>query len=70
MSTMLEAVYEDGLLRLAGPLPLPNHARVTVTVQTLPTEAEPLAWLKLSETALVKTWEDPADDAFNSLLQK
>jgi len=70
MSTTLEAIYEDGLLRLASPLPLPNHARVTVTVQTLPTDAERQAWLKLSETALVKTWENPADDVFNALLQK
>lgn len=34
MSMTLEAVYEDGALRLARPLPLPNHAQVTVTVET------------------------------------
>lgn len=34
MSMTLEAVYEDGALRLARPLPLPNHAQVTVTIET------------------------------------
>ena len=69
MSTTLEAIYEDGLLRLANPLPLPNHARVTVTVQTQETDAERQAWLKLSEASLTKTWESSADDVFNALLQ-
>jgi predicted DNA-binding antitoxin AbrB/MazE fold protein len=70
MSTTLEAVYEDGLLRLAKPLPLPNHARVTVTVQTQEIDAERQAWLKLSEASLTKTWDNSADDVFNALLQK
>lgn len=70
MSTTLEAVYEDGLLRLASPLPLPNHARVTVTVETLEEDAARQAWLKMSEAVLAKTWDNPADDVFNALLQK
>ena len=70
MSTTLEAVYEDGLLRLASPLPLPNHARVTVTAQTPEEDAERQAWLKVSEAALAKTWDNPADDVLNALLKK
>jgi predicted DNA-binding antitoxin AbrB/MazE fold protein len=72
MSKTLEAIYEDGLLRLANPLPLPNHARVTVTlmVQTQETDTERKARLKISEAALTKTWDNPADDVFNALLQK
>jgi len=70
MSTTLEAVYEDGLLRLANPLPLPNHARVTVTVQTQETDTERQAWLKASEVALTQTWDNSADDVFNALLPK
>ena len=70
MSTTLEAVYEDGLLRLASPLPLPNHARVTVTVQTADEDSERQAWLKESEVTLTKTWDNPADDVFNALLKK
>lgn len=70
MSTTIEAIYEDGLLRLANPLPLPNHARVTVTVQTQETDTERHEWLKISEVALTKTWDNPAADIFNALLQK
>lgn len=72
MSTTIEAIYEDGLLLLANPLPLPNHARVTVTVtvQTQETATERQAWRKISEVALTKTWDNPADDVFNALLQK
>jgi predicted DNA-binding antitoxin AbrB/MazE fold protein len=70
MSTTLEAVYEDGLLRLANPLPLPNHARVIVTVQTQETDTERQAWLKASEVALTQTWDNSADDVFNALLPK
>ncbi|GDY20181.1 hypothetical protein LBMAG56_15260 [Verrucomicrobiota bacterium] len=68
MSTTLEAIYEDGLLRLARPLPLPSHARVTVTVQTIEDDEERQHWLTASEAALRKTWDNPADDVFNELL--
>jgi predicted DNA-binding antitoxin AbrB/MazE fold protein len=60
MSTTLEAVYEDGLLRLSAPLPLPNHARVTVTVQANETDEERRAWRQVSEAALTKTWDNSA----------
>ena len=70
MSTTLEAVYENGLLRLARPLPLAEHSRVTVTVQTAEDDAERLLWLKASEETLRKTWDNQADDVFNELLQK
>ena len=70
MSTTLEAVYEDGMLRLAQPLPLANRSRVTVTVQATATDEEREAWLKVSEAALTKTWDNQADDVFNALLEK
>jgi hypothetical protein len=66
----LETIYEDGALRLAKPLPLPSHARVTVTAQTMDDEGERLAGLKLSEAALAKTLGHPANDVFNALLKK
>jgi len=34
MTHTVEAVYEKGILKLAAPLPLPENARVQVTVQT------------------------------------
>jgi predicted DNA-binding antitoxin AbrB/MazE fold protein len=33
MSITVEAVYENGVLKLAKPLPLQDHERVQVTVQ-------------------------------------
>ena len=55
MSTTLEAIYEDGLLRLARPLPLPSQSRVTVTVETPAEDTERQHWLAASEEALRKT---------------
>lgn len=70
MSTTLEAIYEDGLLRLAQPLPLPSQSRVTVTVESHDEDPERQHWLAVSEAALLKTWDNPADDVFNELLAK
>lgn len=73
MITTVEAVYENGTLRLPGVLPLPDHARVLVTIQSGPApvpDGERAAWLKLSEEALRKTWDNPGDEVFNALLQK
>jgi predicted DNA-binding antitoxin AbrB/MazE fold protein len=34
MTLTVEATYENGVLKLAQPLPLKEHARVQVTLQT------------------------------------
>lgn len=68
MSTTVEATYEDGKLVRAEPLPLPEKSHVRVTIETPDLERE--MWLKLSEEALTKVWDNPADDVFNELLQK
>jgi len=34
VSLTIEAIYEKGVLKLARPLPLPEHVRVQVTVET------------------------------------
>jgi predicted DNA-binding antitoxin AbrB/MazE fold protein len=73
MTTTLEAVYEKGVLRLPTPLPLPEQAHVLVTIQThgeTGEDAERTAWLRLSETTLTRTWDNPEDDVFNELLAK
>lgn len=33
MTITVEATYEDGILKLAAPLPLKEHERVTVTIR-------------------------------------
>jgi predicted DNA-binding antitoxin AbrB/MazE fold protein len=69
MTQTLEAVYEGGVLKLPRPLPLPEKARVFITVESVaPAEdRERAAWLKLSEDALTGVWDNEADDVFNEL---
>ncbi len=72
MSATVEAIYENGALKLPGPLPLQENARVIVTIQ-LPEandSAERKAWLQASEETLKKTWNNAADDVFNELLDR
>jgi predicted DNA-binding antitoxin AbrB/MazE fold protein len=72
MTATVEAIYESGVLKLPRPLPLADKARVLVTIHTNEPsqDNERAAWLKLSEEALTKTWDNPDDDVFNELLQK
>jgi predicted DNA-binding antitoxin AbrB/MazE fold protein len=68
MTTAVEAIYEDGLLR---PLqPLPKHTRVRVSVETFENDTERMAWLAQSERRLREAWENDADDVFNELLTR
>ena len=71
MTTTVKAVYENGMLRLPGPLPLPEKAQVMVTIQSdaATTDGERAAWLKVSEDALTETWGSSDDEVFNDLLQ-
>lgn len=66
MSTVIEAVYEGGCLRLAGPLPLREHTRVSVSIEPLSPERD--EWLAQSERSLRQAWDDDADDVYNALL--
>jgi predicted DNA-binding antitoxin AbrB/MazE fold protein len=68
MTTTVDAIYEQGKLILPQPLSLPEKTRVRVTIESGDTERE--NWLKLSETALLKTWSNAAADVFNELLKK
>ena len=67
MTTTVEAIYEQGKLRLTQPLALPENAHVRVTIEC---DTEQEAWMKLSEASLLKTWDNDADDVFNELLAK
>lgn len=73
MTTTVDAIYEDGKLVLRQPLPLPEKARVRVTVETNDagqSDTERTAWLKVSEQSLLKAWDNADDDVFNELLEK
>lgn len=67
MTTTVEAIYEQGKLLLPKPLSLPEKSRVRVTIEADP---EHESWMKLSEEALMRTWDNDADDVFNELLKK
>ena len=67
MTTTVEAIYEGGVLRPLQPLALPEHARVHVSVETMPEDPERAAWLAQSERRLREVWENDADDVFNEL---
>ena len=73
MTTTVEAIYEDGVLKLPERLPLPERTQVKVTIDSGfggCEDAERSAWLRLSEEALTRTWDNPDDDVFNELLQR
>ena len=64
MTMMVEAIYEDGVLKPASPISLPDGAHVKVTIET---DSERAAWLKASEDSLLRAWDNDADDVFNEL---
>jgi len=67
MSTVVEAIYERGCLRLLKPLPLKEYARVSVSVESRPVESDRDEWLAQSERCLRKVWDND-DDVYNELL--
>jgi len=72
MTATVEAIYENGMLKLPSPLPLPERSHVIVTIQSEPAsdeQSERAAWMKLSEEKLTKAWDNPDDDVFNELLK-
>jgi predicted DNA-binding antitoxin AbrB/MazE fold protein len=71
MTTTVEAIYENGTIKLPNRLPLPDKTQVVVTIRTEAAEdSERQAWLKLSEETLTTTWDNLGDDIFNELLEK
>ena len=58
MSTVIEAVYENGVLKLAQPLRLPDGMRVRVTVTLADSSYDPLE-------AVIGICDGPVDGAEN-----
>lgn len=58
MSAVVEAVYENGALKLAQPLSLPEGTRVRLTVAPADEDHDPLA-------AVIGTCDGPPDGAEN-----
>ena len=70
MTTGVEAIYENGVLRLLQPLALPEHTHVRLSLQTIPEDVNRAVWLTESERRLREVWENEADDVFNELLAR
>jgi predicted DNA-binding antitoxin AbrB/MazE fold protein len=68
MITVVEAVYEDGCLRLPEPLPLREHTRVSVSISPMSDPSGRDEWLAQSERRLIELWDNKADDVYNELL--
>ena len=68
MSATVEAIYESGSLRLMRALSLPEHTRVRIHVETIPSDPEREVWLKQGEQGLKRVWDNDADDVYNDLL--
>jgi predicted DNA-binding antitoxin AbrB/MazE fold protein len=66
MLLLVEAIYENGVLRPLSPLALPEHARVRLSVGG-PADDERAQWLAQSEQAMMKVWSNPGDEVFNDL---
>jgi len=62
------AVIRDGKIELLEGVPLPEGAKVIVTL--LPEEDEMHFWLSTSETSLEDIWGNAEDDIYAELLQK
>jgi len=58
MSTVVEAVYENGMLKLAQPLSLPEGMRVRLTITPTDEDYDPLA-------AVIGICDGPPDGAEN-----
>ena len=55
MTLTVEAVYENGVLKLAQPLPLQEHAKVEITLQAAPS--------RVRQTAGLIGWSGSQEDA-------
>lgn len=68
MTTALDAIYENGLLRPLQPLMLPERTRVRISLEPASNDdPERSAWLAQSERRLREVWENDADDVYNEL---
>ena len=73
VTTTLEAIYENGVLKLSRKLPLPDKTLVKVTIESSSVrdqDTERCGWLEFSEQTLTLTWGNPDDDVFNELLAR
>lgn len=67
MPVSLWAIVEDGNIKPLDATPLPEGAKVLVTLLE---EAEETFWLKVSEESIASIWDNPEDDIYAQLLEE
>ena len=75
MTTTVEAVYENGVFRPLGAIPLREYAAVRLIVHSsedapTSTDLEKSDWHRQSELTLLKVWENDEDDVYSALITK
>lgn len=68
MTKEVNAVYEDGKLRLLDPLDLADQAVVLVSVEPVSDDMEREEWHAQSRRSLMDLWDNEADGLYNALL--
>ena len=54
MAIIVEAIYEDGVLKLSGPLPFAEHEKVEVIVRSKGSRAEAAGVVSRQDAALIE----------------
>lgn len=62
------ATVKGGKIELLEPMPLPEGAKLLVTI--VPPEEESDFWVRASELSLAEIWDNPQDDVYAKLLEK
>lgn len=69
MSHVVEAIYENGVLKLEQPLPLKDRERVRVTVQSLAHEGHSVLDIRPVSLGKVLSPPSPDDDLLGEMLE-
>ncbi len=70
MTIAVQAVYEEGKLRLLEPLELAEHTVVRISLETWQDDMERRAWLDQGQRSLMRVWDNTADDIYTDLLTR
>jgi predicted DNA-binding antitoxin AbrB/MazE fold protein len=69
MSHVVEAIYENGVLKLEQPLPLKDQQRARVTVQSLAPEGHSVLDIRPVSLGKVLSPLSPDDDLLGEMLE-
>jgi hypothetical protein len=68
MMTSHWATVRDGQVKLVDPVPLPEGAKLLITI--LSEDDERSFWYKTQELSMKSVWDNPEDDVYAELLKE